>query len=196
MGGHLFVAIQEPGTLVAPDRMRVDVQRRPGETAFILTRISAEEPWRYCGVGRFLEDKDLWTVPSLDHATYKALGAGRSVSRTLPPEALERAREHVRSLLEQHPPGSWVEARGKRCRIVGPSPKGGLRIDGGETGFAERTVSLVDLAWALLAQDDVGSEGGILDEARVNRLRYLEGTPKAATRWIDTGWALVLLAGC
>jgi hypothetical protein len=37
--------------------------------------------------------------------------------------------------------------------------------------------------------------GGILDEARVNRLRYLEGTPKASTRWIDTGWAIALVAG-
>lgn len=30
-------------------------------------------------------------------------------------------------------------------------------------------------------------QGGLLDEERVNRLRYLEGTPKASTRWIDTG---------
>jgi hypothetical protein len=34
--------------------------------------------------------------------------------------------------------------------------------------------------------------GGLLDEARVNRLRYLDGTPKGSTRWIDTGWALVV----
>jgi hypothetical protein len=32
----------------------------------------------------------------------------------------------------------------------------------------------------------------VLDEARVNRLRYLDGTPKDATRWIDTGWAIRL----
>jgi hypothetical protein len=41
-----------------------------------------------------------------------------------------------------------------------------------------------------VAAGDVAEHGGILDEARVNRVRYLEGTPKSATRWIDTGWAI------
>jgi hypothetical protein len=35
---------------------------------------------------------------------------------------------------------------------------------------------------------------GILDEERVNRLRYLEGTPRSSTRWIDTGWAMMIFA--
>ncbi len=35
--------------------------------------------------------------------------------------------------------------------------------------------------------------GGVLDEARVNRVRYLDGTLKASTRWVDTGWALALV---
>ncbi len=46
----------------------------------------------------------------------------------------------------------------------------------------------------VVARDDVGQEGGVLDEARVNRLRYLEGTPKESTRWIDTGHAIRLMA--
>ena len=46
--------------------------------------------------------------------------------------------------------------------------------------------------WRGLAAEDAAANGGVLDEARVNRLRYLEGTPKSATRWIDTGWALGL----
>ena len=70
--------------------------------------------------------------------------------------------------------------------------EGGLRVDGGPDGFKDRTVSLLDVAWAVVAADDVAAHGGVLDEARVNRLRYLDGTPKAATRWIDTGWALVI----
>ena len=45
-------------------------------------------------------------------------------------------------------------------------------------------MSATDLAWVLLAADDVRESGGLLDEARVNRLRYLEGTPNASTRWI------------
>jgi hypothetical protein len=51
-------------------------------------------------------------------------------------------------------------------------------------------VSLIDLAWVVVAADDVAAHGGIVDEARVNRLRYLGGTPKSSTRWIDTGWAI------
>lgn len=89
--------------------------------------------------------------------------------------------------------GEWVEGRGKRCRIVGASARGGVRIDGGPDGFAERTVSLVDLAWVLKAQAEVGKTGGVPDEAAVNRLRYLDGTPKGSTRWTDTGWALVVV---
>ena len=79
--------------------------------------------------------------------------------------------------------------------MVGRSTTGGIRIDGGPGGFAERTVSLTDLAWALQARAQALETGGLVDEARVNRLRYLDGTPKGSTRWIDTGWALVLSEG-
>ena len=37
------------------------------------------------------------------------------------------------------------------------------------------------------------ANGGLLDEHRVNRVRYLEGTPYDSTRWIDTRNALQLL---
>ena len=70
-----------------------------------------------------------------------------------------------------------------------------LAFASGEEGFAERTVSLTDIGWVLVASDDVVQEGGLLDEQRVNRLRYIDGTPKSATRWIDTGWALLLVQG-
>ena len=73
---------------------------------------------------------------------------------------------------------------------MGAAARGGIRVDGGPRGFAERTVSLVDLAWVVVAADDVAANGGVLDESRVNRLRYLEGVPKGSTRWIDTGWAI------
>jgi len=82
---------------------------------------------------------------------------------------------------------------GKRMRVLERAPKGGVRIDGGDGGFASRTVSLNDIAWCVVAKDDVAARGGILDEARVNRLRYLDGTPRGSTRWIDTGWALMLV---
>jgi hypothetical protein len=69
---------------------------------------------------------------------------------------------------------------------VGAAKRGGIRIAG--DGFDERTVSITDVAWVVVA--DERREGGLLDEALVNRHRYLEGTPKGSTRWIDTGWAL------
>ena len=52
---------------------------------------------------------------------------------------------------------------------------------------------LTDIAWVIVARQDVEREGGVLDEARVNRVRYWEGTPKDSTRWIDTAHAIVLL---
>jgi hypothetical protein len=107
---------------------------------------------------------------------------------------LEVARSLVDRWLREHEPTSWVEGAGKRARILGQAPQGGLKIDGGPGGFAERTVTLTDIAWVVAARADVDRSGGLLDEARVNRRRYLAGTPRASTRWIDTGWALFLLA--
>jgi superfamily II DNA or RNA helicase/diadenosine tetraphosphate (Ap4A) HIT family hydrolase len=191
IGGHLFVMVDGPGVLTAPDRIARPVAgRRPGETAFVLARGDGNT-WRYCGVGRWNEDERAWVVPEVDYSTWRRLGAGRSASRRLADAALERARVLASGVVERFA-GKWVERNGKRCRIVGVADRGGIRIDGGPEGFRERTVSLVDLAWVLVAKDDVETKGGVLDEARVNLLRYLEGTPKDSTRWIDTGWALVI----
>ncbi|WP_437975181.1 helicase-related protein [Sorangium sp. So ce295] len=197
VGGHLFFCLEAPGALVAPDRVRSPVpapDRRPGETAFVIARSPGEPGWRYLGVARYLDEEGLWACPEIDHAAYRALGSGRGVSRSLPVGSRERARGLVEELLRRPGAGAFVERDGRRCRIVGRADGGGLRIDGGPDGFAERTVSLTDLAWVFVASDDVRKNGGLLDEQRVNRLRYLEGTPRAATRWIDTGWALVLAA--
>ena len=194
--GHLFLCIEDeaPGALVAPDRIRFPLDhRRPGETAFVLARLPDKKAWRYWGVARYREDDDLWACPGVDHETYRDLG-GRGASRSLPLGARERAQALVEELLRRPGAGAILERSGKRCRIVGPAAGGGLRIDGGPGGFAERTISLVDLGWILVARDDVQRSGGILDEPRVNRLRYLEGTPKDSTRWIDTGWALLIVA--
>src|SRR5690606_24255200 len=41
--GHLFILIEQRGALIEPDRIRASVpDRRPGETAFVLTRTSHE----------------------------------------------------------------------------------------------------------------------------------------------------------
>ena len=114
------------------------------------------------------------------------------MSRTTPEQYADAARSYVRGLAERLAKGTWIEARGRRCRFLGVTRGGGVRIDGED--LKPRSISITDLAWALAARDDVAQHGGVLDEARVNRLRYLDGTPKASTRWIDTGWALVWLA--
>jgi hypothetical protein len=51
------------------------------------------------------------------------------------------------------------------------SSASGLRITGENDTFRERTVSLLDIAWVITAADDVADHGGLLDEARVNKLR-------------------------
>ncbi len=190
IGGHAFVLVEEKGAFEAPDRMTHPMKRHPGETLFVLARTGSDAPWRYCGVARWREDESTWALPPLDHATWSALGEGRTASRRLEPEDEERARAWIEAFLARHA-GSEIEADGRRTRVVGPSGGGGIRIAG--EGFAERTVSLSDIAWVLIAKDDVAHHGGLLDEQRVNRLRYLEGTPKASTRWIDTGWAIALV---
>jgi superfamily II DNA or RNA helicase/diadenosine tetraphosphate (Ap4A) HIT family hydrolase len=190
-GGHLFVLVDRKGMLAAPDRVREpNVTRRPGETAFVLAA-RPDGAWRYLGVGRWSDDDRSWRIPDVDFATWRTWGEGRAASRELPGGAAGRAQVLIDALLALPEAERWLEhPSGRRARILGPSPRGGLRIDGGEGGFEERTVSATDLAWVIVAADDVQASGGVLDEARVNRVRYLEGTPKGSTRWIDSGWAL------
>lgn len=201
--GHLFILLDDGAPIVGPDRIELpELRALPGETAYVLARTASDQPWRYCGAGRYLEDDHRWTLPAIDHATYRALTGSSRASRTPSPERIAEARALVGALLADPGPGATVTARGKSCRLLGPAARGGLRIDGGNrpadaehsaTGFKPRTVSLADLAWALEAHHTFGPLATI-DEPHVNRLRYLEGTPKQSTRWIDTGWALVLVA--
>ena len=144
--------------------------------------------WRYLGRGQWDAEAQRHTIPEVDFTTWRALGAGRSASRALPEQDLEAARQWVDRLTAGELP-RWVEARGKRCRVLGRSSKGGVRIDGGPDGFQPRSVSLLDLGWVCCARRQ---SDGSTNEVAVNRLRYLEGTPKGSTRYIDTGWALVL----
>jgi superfamily II DNA or RNA helicase/diadenosine tetraphosphate (Ap4A) HIT family hydrolase len=190
--GHLFAFIDQKGVLVEPDRLRLEtVSPRPGETAFALARQPDDQGWRYLGIARQTDTAGVWALPVVDVTTWRAWGEGREVSRRLPEGALARAQLAVESALALPESRRWV-GEGRRARILGPAARGGVRIDGGDGGFRERTVSLADIAWVIVAADHAAEEGGLLDEERVNRLRYLEGTPRASTRWIDTGWALAL----
>jgi len=191
--GHLFVLVDGKGALAHPDRVDIAVpQRMEAETAFILARALEEEPWLYLGVGRWNDNDEAWAIPDVDYATWRALGRGRSASRRLDDHWLEAAADTVNRLLDDPGPGGWLERGQKSCRIVSRSSKGGLRIDGGPDGFNERTISVLDLGWVLKARDSARLVSAAVDESFVNKLRYLEGTPKGSTRWIDTGWALIL----
>ncbi|MDI3282135.1 DEAD/DEAH box helicase family protein [Polyangium sp. 15x6] len=192
--GHLFLLVEEKGRLVAPDRIRFPgIEPRPGETAFVLTRADGTQPWRHAGVARFVEDDGAWACGGIDHPTFRALGEGREASRTLPRSIEDRARRLVEALLREKGSGSIVERDGKRLRLVGPAKRGGVRIDGGPGGFEERTVSLTDIGWVLVALSEVNEDPRLLQEELVHHVRYLEGTPKGSTRYIDTGWAMLLV---
>ena len=191
--GHRFAWITGPGAMSAPDRIADDGNAAwPGETTFVFTRVSATGPWRYDGVARWNEDEGAWVFDGVDRTTWQAIGGGRGASRTLPREVHARVDAWIARIEASPGFGAMVEVDGKAFRVVRRSAEGGLRVDGGPSGFKERTVSRSDLGWTLLAADDVVRNGGVLDEARVNRLRYLDGTTKDATRWIDTGWAILL----
>jgi hypothetical protein len=192
--GHLFLLAEGRDVLTAPDRWDLRVpDRRPGETAFLLARLDASGPWTYLGVGRWRDDEGAWAFRDPPLALWRALSSGRGASRTLPRSWVQAA-ERLAGLASERLASVWIERGSQRGQIVGRSGQGGLRVSGGEGGFAERTVSLLDLGWALAAEEHVRTGGGLLDEARVNRLRYLDGTDKGATRWIDTGWAIAILA--
>ncbi len=188
--GHLFILLDEPKTLSSPNIVSVRVPRtRPAETAYVLARVGSQ--WRYCGVGRQVENG--WEIPEVDFATWRACGGGRSASRVLSDTQVNAARTFVDEVLHRYPGGSRVEAGRETLFIRGPAARGGIRIDGGADGFKERTVSLTDIAWVLEAARRRDTTQTSLDEEWVNRCRYLDGTPRGSTRWIDTGWAIALV---
>lgn len=190
-GGHLFVFVDAKGQLKESDRLVfAEVNPRPAETAFVLAR-REDGDWQYVGVARQTDERAIWSVPAVSFAIWRLWGAGREVSHRLPDGALAKAQLAATALLALPEKERWiVRGDNRRARILGPAQRGGLRVDGGEGGFAERTVSTSDLAWVIVAAEDVAETRGLLNEQRVNRMRYLDGTPKGSTRWIDTGWAI------
>lgn len=186
--GHLFIFVADK-RLESPTRLRWDtISGRPGETAYVLA--SVDSNWRYLGVAHRIATESLWAIPETDFDTVRRWGKTREVSRMLPAGAESCAQRVVAALMRLPPEERLIKRGATIGRILGMAPRGGLRIAGPDGGFAERTVSLTDLAWVSVAADLVRADGGVLDEARVNKARYLDGTPKASTRWIDTGWAI------
>lgn len=164
-----------------------------GSNLVVPDKKAVDGAFRYLGVGRWLDDEAKWAIPEVDFTTWRTWGEGRETSRPLPDGALGRAQVVIDELLARPAEKHWLErADGRRARVLGAAARGGLRIDGGDGGFTERTVSVNDVAWVVAADDWARDNKTVLDEAVVNRCRYLAGTPKSSTRFIDTGWALAL----
>ena len=153
-----------------------------------------EDRWVYHGEGARDGEREAWRIADVDVDTYERFGGSRAKSRDLPAHAKQWAKAFTEKLQDTLGEDGVVNARGRTCRVVSVSDRGSVEIEGvGEDGFKPRKVSNTDLAWVLLARESNTSP--ILDEATVNRARYLPGTKPSSMRYIDTGWALVLTEG-
>lgn len=173
-GGYAFCWVRQASEMEAPDRMH-----RSGPP-IILVKEPEADVWRVLRA-QPTEDPSLVAVSGMDHSLWQAIGGG-GASLTLPDGVRERV---LAQLLAAPLVGQRIQRPGgKAATVQTVRPQGGVRIqpEHGE----ERAVSLTDICWVAVAQ----AQGGMLDEATVNRWRYLPGTPKASTRWIDTGWAI------
>jgi superfamily II DNA or RNA helicase/diadenosine tetraphosphate (Ap4A) HIT family hydrolase len=188
--GHLFMVVTQKGELAAANEVALEVpDRGESETAYVLTR--TQGGYRYAGVGRL--ESGRWVIPYVDFATWRAFGAEKGgVSRDLDPKWVEAASRLVAFIEGRCEPGQIIGPAKRRCAYLGSTSKGGVRVQK-EGSSRPRGVSATDLAWVLAANDRAAANPGRLDEAWVNRLRYLDGTPKGSTRYIDTGWAIALL---
>jgi hypothetical protein len=83
------------------------------------------------GRGALERRRGVGVCPALNFATWQALGTGRRASRRLPHGALAASSAIARATLEHVGAGNWIEAGGRRFRLVGEVVHGGLRIDGG-----------------------------------------------------------------
>ncbi|CAD7698670.1 unnamed protein product [Ostreobium quekettii] len=145
-----------------------------------------EDRWVYHGEGARDGEREAWRIADVDVDTYKRFGGSRAKSRDLPAHAKQWAKAFTEKLQDTLGEDGVVNARGRTCRVVSVSDRGSVEIEGvGEDGFKPRKVSNTDLAWVLLARDKNTSP--ILDEATVNRARYLPGTKPSSMRYIDTG---------
>lgn len=116
-GGHRFLVVDQPGVLVAPDRLRADRPRQSAETLYALAALDGG--LRYLGVGHWRSDENAWAIPEVDYATWRAFGEGRSASRALPPGALARAQAVADGLLGLPEAERVLVQRDGRARILG-----------------------------------------------------------------------------
>jgi superfamily II DNA or RNA helicase/diadenosine tetraphosphate (Ap4A) HIT family hydrolase len=172
-GSQSFCWLETIRDFLAPDRVAL-------ESASALGLLKEGTGYRTLGV-IYRTEPGVGEITAMDFTTWQKIG-GKGASKTLPKALQQRV---LQTLLATPLKDQLIQRpQGQKATILSVSPQGGVSIKP-DTSTA-RTVSLTDIAWVVFARE----RGGILDEALVNRYRYLPGTPKEATRWIDTGWAI------
>ena len=193
LGKDRLLIVDQPKQLIDPVTLRAD-EGDTRQQAHLVIMDETTQRVRYHGPAQRQSLDSPWDIQEVNLETWRQYG-GRGVSRPLPERARAYAQAFISAYVGKQMHGKFIEALGERCRILGVTRSGSIRIDGGEGGFGERTISVTDLGWVLLARIEASHHSSrIVNEQFVNELRYLAGTPKASTRYIDTRWALVLTA--
>jgi len=182
--GHRIFRLHGDVKLPAPDRLTAPVSL-PEETAYVLTRTGADQPWRYAGVARPVPGAaSTWAFPAMGYPAWRALGGQRAPQRTLPAEARRAAREIARWAAEAQPA---VQLDGEDRQATRRTQRGGLRLEA--DGARLLTLTPEDIGWAWSA-----AQHGAPLPATVARLRYIPETPATHQRSTASGWALAVLA--
>lgn len=151
--------------------------------------------WTTHGEATRARDAEIWDIDEVPYTLWKQYGQGRGSSRALPEHFGVYAIALLEAVSARLAQDTVYERDGKRCVVRKIDPRRGIFIDGGEHGFKGRQVSTLDVSWAMMARQEALVRGRArADERLVNELRYLPGTPSGSTRYIDTRWALYLLA--
>lgn len=185
-GGYTLHLIETPGQLLTPETLRPMgvLGARP------LAVLKDGERWRFHSAVS-LDDTGQWRIASVELATWRRFGASpEEISRPLGAQQRAYAQAFVARLDLELLKEMWLDVDGVKLRIIGKSAQGGLKLalESGKT----RSISQTDLAWALYTYEQTQELSGLSVE-RVNQRRYLAGTPKASTRYIDTGWAIRII---
>jgi len=185
-GGYTLHLIDTAGQLLTPETLRplAVLGDRP------LALIEDGSRWRFHSVIS-LDDVGQWRLAPVDLATWRRFGASPDeISRPLSAQQRAYAQAFVERLDLELLKDRWFEVDGARLRVISKNAKGGLKLalESGKT----RNISQTDLAWALYTYEQTQELSGLSVE-RVNQRRYLAGTPKASTRYIDTGWAIKII---
>ena len=160
-GGHLFVFIDAEGRArCARPRAIRRVSTAKTERDGVRAREATDGAFRYLGVGRWLDESCAGRSPT-STTRRGARGARVERPRVRYPTARSRARSSSSMRYWRFPRRErWLEQRERATRARARcAARGGFRVDGGDGGFGERTVSLTDLAWVVVGRRTTRGSG-------------------------------------